>query len=275
MSSPFDDSGKLSHTRAVLLFMSDKETLEDKIRRILRGRRIEIGVQEAAAYADALLRSPENTLIPMTGRHRALRLNRAGVVSSVSWRPPSDASRMRVSPMNGPMPEDQSSMVTEGPRPLTGAMLIQDVTLSASSFADILPRESLGQVMGGSATQLSGVQNSEWLHMIAHSLGGQDTPANIVAGPHSLNTAMIPFERLVRSAARQGRMADYRVTFFSDEMGDVSYVHHVEISISFQGGQTGTWTLEVNRESIGEFINGQVLADIERTVEAFGNRASQ
>ncbi|MEN9865213.1 MAG: hypothetical protein RL748_803, partial [Pseudomonadota bacterium] len=152
------------------------ETLEQKVQRILKSRNIIISEQEAAEYAHHLTSNPENTLIPVKGRHRALKLNHAGVVSSVQWRPPSDASRMRVSAMSGPMEEDESSMLTEGPRPLTGEISSQDASIAAASLADIPPRDQLGKVMGGSAAQLSGIENSEWLHLVAHSLGGADLP---------------------------------------------------------------------------------------------------
>jgi hypothetical protein len=251
-----------------------QESLEEKIKRILGQRKIDISDSDATDYAVALTTHPQNTPIPVAGRHRALKLNSAGVVSSVAWRPASDASRMRVSPMNGPMNQEESSMLTEGPRPLTGAMLSQDATIDAATLADIPERDSLGRVMGGSASKLSGIQNSEWLHLVAHSLGGADAPTNVQAGSHSLNTAMIPFERLVRSSARAGRLVDYQVTFFSDAEGDVAYVHHVQIGITLPGGQAGTWTLEVNRDRQEEFINGQVLAEIEGIVAKFSGAES-
>lgn len=247
--------------------MQLQETLEANIIRILNNRRIIISYEEAVHYATQLTSNPENTLIPIVGRHRALRINRVGIVSSVDFRPPSDASHMRVSAFNGPMAEEDSSMLTYGPRPLTGIIVSQDATISAASLADIPPRDNLGQVMGGSAAQLSGIQNSEWLHLIAHSLGGSDTPNNILAGPHSLNTAMIPFERLVRSYSRQGHFVDYHVTFFSDTIGYVSYVHHVEIRITMPSNDIKIWTLGVNPNRIGEFINGQVLAEIEDAIK--------
>lgn len=249
----------------------ETETLEQRVIRILARRNIAISNEEAAFYASELTSHEENTLIPVKGRHRALKLNRAGVVSSVEWRPPSDASRMRVSPYYGPVDERGSKMLTMGPRPLTGTMIRQDATISSRDLGDIPPRPGLAGVMGGSAAQVSRIQNSEWLHLIAHSLGGPDTPANLVAGPHSLNTAMIPFERCVRVAVRKGMAVDYSVTFFADNMGTVSYVHHVEITISFPGGKKGTWTLEVNPDSPGEFINGGVLSEIEGVVEAFAS----
>ncbi|MFD2232825.1 hypothetical protein [Phaeospirillum tilakii] len=246
-----------------------EERLEDKVVRILGRRGIQVSAEEATFYALELTRNSENTLIPVRGRHRALKLNRLGILSSVAWRPPSDASRMRVSPFFGPVTESASSMLTEGPRPLTGLITQQEATIDSRTLMDIPPRPGLAGVMGGSAALLSGIANSEWLHLVAHSLGGGDVPANLMAGPHSLNTAMIPFERLVRTAVRKGLALRYTVTFFSDTFGTVSYVHHVEISITFPDHRTGTWTLEVDQAHPDAFINGGVLAEIEAVAARF------
>jgi len=148
-------------------------------------------------------------------------------------------------------------------------MTSQDATISASMLSDVPKRASLGPIMGGSAAKLSGIGNSEWLHLVAHSLGGPDTPVNIVAGAHSLNTAMIPFEYAVRMAVMNGNAVDYNVTFFSDQRGKVMYVHHVQIQIILASGKKGIWTLEVNRKKPFEFINGQVLAEIKACASGF------
>jgi len=78
------------------------ETLKDRIKRILAMRKIFIGNDEAIHYAALLTSNPENTEIQVIGRHRALKLNRIGVVSSVKRRPPSSAACMRISPEFGP-----------------------------------------------------------------------------------------------------------------------------------------------------------------------------
>jgi hypothetical protein len=248
-----------------------EETLEQKIQRILGKRGIFVSDEDAATYAGLLTDNVENTPVPVKGRHRALKLNRAGGLSSVEWRPESNASKMRVSPFEGPLPEDQSSMLTMGRRPLTGGIATHDATISAAALGDIPQRSSLATVMGGSASRLSEIENSEWLHMIAHSLGGPDLPINIQAGPHSLNTAMIPFERAVRAFARAGKIVDYRVTFFSfvPEGKDVLYVHHVEIGITLPDGKSGDWTLEVPPERIDLFIDGNQLEEIKQVVGNF------
>ena len=250
----------------------DEESTEANIVRILKKRNIFISTDEVEFYASELLSNPPNTLVPIKGHHRALKMSSVGLISSVVWRPPSDASRMRVSPFNGPLLEEESSMLTMGPRPLIGSITWQSATIDQQMLTNIPERPSLASVMGGSASKLSGVDNSEWLHLRAHSLGGPDTPVNLVAGPHSLNTAMIPFERFVRSKVRQGVVVDYDVTFFSEQEGSVSYVHHVQIDIKLANGIEGSWTLEVNSQKRDEFINGQVLAEIEDAVKQFSEK---
>jgi hypothetical protein len=252
------------------------ETLSQKIQRILQQRRIEITPQDADNYATQLQTPPRNTLIQVLGRNRALKMNNIGVVSSVEYRPPSDASNMRVSPYFGPMPQDASSMVSEGRYPITGFVMSQDIRLDAANLNDIPDREDLGRVMGGSAAILSNIPNSEWLHLVAHSLVGPDTADNLQAGPHPLNTAMIPFERAVRNMVRQGQIVNYQVTFFADTENDeqIFYVHHVEIGIQVNDqSETRYWTLNVDPNHRDQFINGQVLAEIQQIAQELQNNS--
>lgn len=253
--------------RAAIDEDEDEEPVEDNVIRILARRQIHITPEEATRYASELISNPPNTLVPITGRHRALKMSSVGLISSVVWRPPANASHMRVSPFIGPQMD--GDMMTMGPRPLIGGMTRQSAAIDAHMLAHIPERPSLATVMGGSAAKLSGISNSEWLHLQAHSLGGPDTPVNLVAGPHSLNTAMIPFETFVRGAVRKGDVVDYDITFFTEMEGSVPYVHHVEIQIKLKNGKKGTWTLEVNRFKRDEFINAHALADIEEEVKRF------
>ncbi|MEA2463037.1 MAG: non-specific endonuclease, partial [Acidobacteriota bacterium] len=55
----------------------------------------------------------------------------------------------------------------------------------------------------------------EWLHMVGHSVGGDNEPDNLVAGTFDANTAMIPFERGVmaeQSKLKLGESIQYDVT---------------------------------------------------------------
>ncbi|KQR78408.1 hypothetical protein ASG35_08135 [Burkholderia sp. Leaf177] len=48
----------------------------------------------------------------------------------------------------------------------------------------------------------------EWLHIRAHSLGGDNAVGNLVAGTFDANTKMIPFERLVQKRSQDASAAD-------------------------------------------------------------------
>lgn len=159
---------------------------------------------------------------------------------------------------------------------MTGLVTTHDVTISAADLKHIVPRSSLHSVMGGSAAAMSGIANSEWLHAVAHSLGGPDAVSNLAAGPHSLNTAMIPFETAVKRLVHSGLVVDYHVTFFTQDLPGTAmqYISAVEIGIEIHGGTQKDWTLVVNSKDIEKFINGQVLAEIEGVAGSFGAASS-
>ena len=75
----------------------------------------------------------------------------------------------------------------------------------------------------------------------------------------------------IRAATDKKLYVDYRVTFFSELMGSVYCVYAVEIGIRFHGAAQETWVLLVNRDRISEFINGQVLSDIESHIAKFSS----
>lgn len=246
----------------------EKELAADIIR-ILQHRKIFIGDEEADAYAKKLVESPRNTPVQVFGRHRALKLNNAGGLSSVHRRPPSSAENMRVDPMYGPMDEKNSSMIEENRFPLTGGILQLDVKIRASDLQKIAPRSNLRTVMGGSAADLSNIQSSEWLHAVAHSLGGADQDHNLSAGPHALNTAMIPFETAVKQLVYDGKVVDYSVTFFTDTINDIAYITAVEIGIDVNDKGRKYWTLTVDQSRRDVFINGSVLGEIQGVASSF------
>lgn len=241
------------------------ETLSEKVIRILEKQRIIIGDEEADTYAERLENSPRNTEIQVAGHHRALKLNKAGTLSTIHRRPPAGAGNMRVSPFYGPMKEDEISMINEGRFPITGGVVNNGITIKKSDLADIKPRASLSAEMGGSAAQLSKIEHSEWLHAVAHSLGGEDKAHNLAAGPHALNTAMIPFETAIKKLVYDNRVVDYSVNFFTNYLENgLLYIHHVEIGIQINGAGRRYWTLFVNPSNIGQFINGGVLDEIQQ-----------
>ncbi len=51
--------------------------------------------------------------------------------------------------------------------------------------------------------------NWEWLHIVGHSLGGNNEPGNLVAGSFDANTAMIPYERQLLQATQRTRLKGY------------------------------------------------------------------
>lgn len=246
------------------------ETLADNIIRILSKRRIFIGDEDADEYAKKLENTPPNTEIQVSGHHRALKRDASGMLSSIKRRPPSSAENMRVSPFFGPMEEENISAIAKGRFPISGGILQQDVTIKSSDLANIAPRGNLSTEMGGSAAKKSRIEHSEWLHAVAHSLGGADKAYNLAAGPHSLNTAMIPFETAVKKLVFDGKVVDYSVTFFTDYLDNgLPYIHHVEIGIQAGGEGMKYWTLVVDPKMMDQFINGGVLAEIEEIANLF------
>lgn len=104
------------------------------------------------------------------------------------------------------------------------------------------PRKSLQRVMGGSASKSTGKPGAEYLHILAHHLGGKETPDNLVAGAHALNTAMIPVENAVNSIKKSEYPVTYAVKMIPRSVA--SYIEEVEITISVINNQSQqhTWS---------------------------------
>lgn len=58
----------------------------------------------------------------------------------------------------------------------------------------------------------------EWLHVVGHALGGNNEAGNLVAGSYDANTAMIPHEKAIGDATREGRFVTvkYEVALYPD-----------------------------------------------------------
>lgn len=57
----------------------------------------------------------------------------------------------------------------------------------------------------------------EWLHIVAHSLGGNNEVGNLVAGTFEANTQMIPHERKIRDLSQNGSVSvSYQIDLFPD-----------------------------------------------------------
>lgn len=107
------------------------------------------------------------------------------------------------------------------------------MTVNSRSLASVSPRENLNSVMGGSAFDQTGIQNSEFLHMIGHQLGGEDKKENLLPGYHALNTAMIPIENLVHDLAQIGVNVDYNVLFYP-RVGNCIWVDRARLTVKFE-----------------------------------------
>lgn len=105
-------------------------------------------------------------------------------------------------------------------------------TVDGETLNSVGPRSNLNSVMGESAQEQTDIENSEYLHMIAHSLGGQDVAENLLPGYHALNTAMIPIEYFVSELARRGLEVDYKVSF-CPRVGAVIWVSEVILEVKF------------------------------------------
>lgn len=108
----------------------------------------------------------------------------------------------------------------KGPRPVTAAgkvvpeLAVSDdvdrleVSVTFTEPVKSFDRINLGGVMGCSAkdyatreygAEWASDRDWEWLHIIAHSLGGADHQDNLVAGTYNANTEMIPYESTIRN----------------------------------------------------------------------------
>ncbi|MBL1259382.1 MAG: hypothetical protein COB33_002485 [Thiotrichaceae bacterium] len=241
-----------------------EESLPDKIIRILANRNITVSPGEAAEYADALAREEQ----PRVGHHhRVLRIDRAGRVSSVKRHFSGKGMMGRVSEVEGPMAEDDVMRPDER-LPMIGESRSHSTEVTLEG---IEARAALSGVMDGSAAALSGIKDAEWLHMIGHQLGGEDIPENLVAGSHSLNTAMIPIENAVHDIASQKIPINYRVTFWLKTIihpttgKALDWVHTVETTVTV-GDEGFTWTLTEQGAALDTMITEHNLIAIKESV---------
>lgn len=123
------------------------------------------------------------------------------------------------------------------------------VRLDRTSLQNVPPRKPLNTVMGSSASELSTIVAAEYLHMIAHQLGGGDVPENLIVGTHALNTAMIPIENLVHDFVMQGLQVDYTVQFFP-RPGPEIWTDAVEIDLTviFRDGSSKSYWVKIALE---------------------------
>ncbi len=71
------------------------------------------------------------------------------------------------------------------------------------------PRQSASAVMGASASSVTGIPGSQWLHLLARRLGGPEWARNFVAGTFEANYQMGRVEALVVRLTRAGQSVEY------------------------------------------------------------------
>lgn len=141
-----------------------------------------------------------------------------------------------------------------------------ETVITSEDIGGIRPRESLNSVMGESAYDQTGIQSSEFLHMVAHSLGGQDKPQNLMPGYHALNTAMIPIENFVHDLATMGIDVNYKVQMHP-RVGNVIWVSGVTMTVGFfyNGNyHDRTWNIIIDSfEKLNYNYYNDIVYDIE------------
>lgn len=105
--------------------------------------------------------------------------------------------------------------------------------ITKESLSKIQKRGNLKQITGDSASSITGIINAEFLHAIAHCLGGADSPENLYAGSHALNTAMIPIEKFVHNLVMQGIPVYYEVTMLPSVYEQSIFISEAIISIGY------------------------------------------
>jgi hypothetical protein len=81
-----------------------------------------------------------------------------------------------------------------------------------SSHAAYTARQSASAVMGKSASDVTGIPRSEWLHLLARRFGGGETRSNLVAGTFEANYQMGRVESLVSHLEGLGKRVEYTGT---------------------------------------------------------------
>lgn len=122
-----------------------------------------------------------------------------------------------------PAPLDGRGARTNAAKPKTGtvwASLAQEEyeSVSITRVWDSVPADgkttpTRDGAMGGSAKnyaafcydgEFAEARSWEWLHIVAHSLGGNNEVSNLIAGTYTANTQMIPYESAIKSALLEG-----------------------------------------------------------------------
>ncbi len=87
-----------------------------------------------------------------------------------------------------------------------------DRTAIPASHAAYTARQSASSVMGQSATNVTNISRSQWLHMLARRFGGGETSYNLAAGTFEANYQMGRFEATVNHLEGLGKHIEYTGT---------------------------------------------------------------
>lgn len=98
-------------------------------------------------------------------------------------------------------------------------------------------RELANKVMGRSASDAAGQTGVEYLHRIAHQLGGAESPDNLFIGTHALNTAMMPVEKAVHDLVAAGNELGYKVEEVNHMKRSLNPVSAVKITVSARNSE--------------------------------------
>ena len=238
---------KLSTTAVIQMYT--KSEVDNLLRRFAQR-----GWYFSEEYCMGLLEAVDRGENPRIGNHFAvLQRTRNNVLRIISRRFSGNGMMGRVGGSDGAnyTVEDLTG-ITDHEQEIPNYFMAS-VRLDRSSLKDVTPRKPLDAVMGASAYELSDIVASEFLHMIAHQLGGQDVPDNLIAGTHALNTAMIPIENMVHNFLESNICVDYNVQFFP-RPGPIIWVDAVQIGleIELQNGIRRGYRVRIALEENGD-----------------------
>lgn len=258
------DKKKQYNKSSTVQLCPDKDI--DTIFKLCHNNYSEISIEDAVSYYNSI----RDGYYPRIGNHNAI------------IRPWGDNYRIEKKTFSGGGPmgrtaEDGGEEAVFSESSFGGNVLDRfkmEMTINSQSIAGVRKRQPLNQVMGGSAYDQTGIQNSEFLHMVGHQLGGQDAEENLMPGYHALNTAMIPIENFVRNLAIMGINATYEVIFYP-RVGNAIWVSQATITIGFRYEEEDkkySWNIEIlGPDRLSEESYQEILKQIEEIKgELFG-----
>ncbi len=186
-----------------------------------------------------LLESVDRGETPRIGNHNAVLMRCRNNTLRIEKRKFSGAGMMGRIAKEGGIEYDAADITGDYSfESITGSVQ-RGVVLDKESLRSLPSREALTSVMGQSASSLTKIVGAEYLHIIAHQLGGPDKEDNLRPGLHALNTAMIPFENFVRDLLISNDHVGYFVTMIPKPGEAWAAEAAIEIIIVRDGKQLG------------------------------------